>query len=123
MTKEEPERIKQGYQPSPSKNAGVIPPNTGSHVRMEKRIAELEKENAELKEKLEESEKLRDFWKESSFDWRHKFFEKGSTKRLVKKSKQLTKAKEIIEAMLIYQEGFSHMGELKQEAEQFLKEE
>lgn len=77
MTKEEPERIKQGYQPSPSKNAGVIPPNTGSHVRMkeneytwkdldkawwegfdnaknkmEKRIADLEKENAELRNKI-----------------------------------------------------------------------
>ena len=29
-------------------------------------------ENAELKEKLEVSEKSRDYWKGSSFDWRHK---------------------------------------------------
>lgn len=34
MTKEEPEIIKQGYQPIHSKNASVIPPNAGSHVRM-----------------------------------------------------------------------------------------
>ena len=77
MTKEEPEIIKQGYQPIHSKNASVIPPNAGSHVRMKgkgytwedldkawwegfdnaknkmgKRIAELEKENAELKEQI-----------------------------------------------------------------------
>lgn len=32
---------------------------------------ELEKENAELKEKLEDTEKARDYWKNSSFDWRH----------------------------------------------------
>ena len=39
------------------------------------RFAELEKENAELREKLEVSEKLRDYWKSSSFDWRHKWIE------------------------------------------------
>ena len=36
-----------------------------------KRIEQLEKENAELKEKLEDTEKARDYWKNSSFDWRH----------------------------------------------------
>lgn len=55
-----------------------------------------EKQNEELKEKLESSEKIRDYWKESAFDWRHKFFEKRSTKRLVKKSKQLAKARDLI---------------------------
>lgn len=60
------------------------------------RLVDIEKENAELKEKLEVLEKLRDYWKGSAFDWRHKFFEKRSTKRLVKKSKQLAKARDLI---------------------------
>ena len=32
------------------------------------KLSRLEKENAELKEKLEDTEKVRDYWKESSFD-------------------------------------------------------
>ena len=54
------------------------------------------KENAELKEKLEDTEKVRDYWKESSFDWRHKCTSKKSFRDAVKAQKQLTKAKEII---------------------------
>ena len=62
-----------------------------------------QKENAELKElisakdiQIEELQKQKVYWKESSFDKRHKFFEKGSTKRLVQKDKQLTEAKELL---------------------------
>ncbi len=62
-----------------------------------------EKENTELEEQIstkdiqiKELQEQKVYWKESSFDWRHKFFEKGSTKRLVKKSKQLTKARDLI---------------------------
>lgn len=98
----------------------------------EKHIAILEKENAELKEKLESSEKVRDYWKESAFDWRHKFFEKRSTKRLVKKSKQLAKANEklikakkmISNLLYVYQLGKNELAiaRIRAEAEQFLKE-
>ena len=35
-------------------------------------IEELKKEIEKLKEKLKDTEKARDYWKGSSFDWRHK---------------------------------------------------
>jgi hypothetical protein len=70
----------------------------------EKRIAELEKENAELKAdneakdiQIKELQEQKCYWKESSFDWRHKFFKKDEVKRLVKKDKQLTKAKNLLQ--------------------------
>jgi hypothetical protein len=66
----------------------------------ENKIAELEKENAELKEKLEGAEKARDYWKDSSFDWRHKCTSRKSFKVAVKAQKQLTKAKEHIKQLL-----------------------
>lgn len=153
MTKE----AKQGYQPIHHKNSSAVPPNAGSNVRMKengKRIAELEKENTELKTvkipqlerkiasirgahsvdcrklnaRTEQVERLKKENAElkSDFIKSCKVKEQGfkeAEQALERKDKQLTKAKEIIEAMLIYQEGFSHMGELKQEAEQFLKEE
>lgn len=60
-------------------------------------------ETAELKEQIstkdiliKELQEQRVYWKESSFDWRHKFFKLDKVKRLVKKDKQLTKAKNII---------------------------
>ncbi len=54
---------------------------------------QIEAKNIQIKE-LEE-QKL--YWKDSSFDWRHKFFKKDLVKRLVAKDKRLTKAKEILE--------------------------
>ena len=98
-----------------------------------KNLAELEKENAELKEKLEISEKLRDYWKSSSFDWRHKCTRRKSFKVAVKAQKQLTKAKEIIKDYMTIAKG-SHITvcsvseenrtinvlKLNEEAEQFL---
>ena len=88
------------------------------------RFAELEKENAELREKLEVSEKLRDYWKSSSFDWRHKCTRRKSFKVAVKAQKQLTKAKELIKEMLsiLPKENIEVIYEITEEAEQFIKE-
>ena len=102
-------------------------------MKMRTHIAELEKENAELKEKLEVSEKLRDYWKSSSFDWRHKCTRRKSFKVAVKAQKQLTKAKEIIKDYMTIVKG-THITicsvseenrtinvlKLNEEAEQFL---
>ena len=89
-----------------------------------KNLAELEKENAELKEKLEISEKLRDYWKSSSFDWRHKCTRRKSFKVAVKAQKQLTKAKAILKEVLtiLPKENIEGIYEIAEEAEQFLKE-
>jgi len=66
---------------------------------------ELEKENAELKEQIstkdiliKELQEQKVYWKNSSFDWRYKFFklDKDKVKRLVKKDKQLKQAKELL---------------------------
>ena len=105
-------------------------------MEMRTHIAELEKENAELKEKLEVSEKLRDYWKSSSFDWRHKCTRRKSFKVAVKAQKQLTKAKEIIKDYMTIVEG-THITicsvseenrtinvlKLNEEAKQFLNKE
>ena len=92
----------------------------------EKWITKLEKENAELKEKLEDTEKTRDYWKDSSFDWRHKCTSKKPFKAAVKAQKQLAKAKELIEELM---SSLSVVGECEEEecellnrAEQFLNE-
>jgi chromosome segregation ATPase len=68
------------------------------------KVAKLKKENAELKEQnetkdiqIKELQEQKCYWKESSFDWRHKFFKKDEVKRLVKKDKQLTKAKNLLQ--------------------------
>ena len=70
-------------------------------------ILKLEKENAELKEKISikdilirELQEQRVYWKESSFDWRHKFFKLDKVKRLIRKDKQLNKAKELLKQWL-----------------------
>lgn len=80
------------------------------------------KENAELKEKLEGAEKARDYWKDSSFDWRHKCTSRKPFKAAVKAQKQLTKAKEIIRDLLscLYSVEYDRVSDLEQ-AEQFLK--
>ena len=84
---------------------------------------ELEKENAELREKLEDTEKVRDYWKSSSFDWRHKCTSGKSFKVAVKAQKQLTKATEIIKEMLsaLPKENIEGVYEITEEAEQFLR--
>lgn len=63
----------------------------------------LDKENSELKEQIstkdiliKELQEQKVYWKESSFDWRHKFFKLDKVKRLIKKDEQLTKAKELL---------------------------
>jgi len=86
------------------------------------RVEILEKENAELKEKLEGAEKARDYWKDSSFDWRHKCTSRKPFKAAVKAQKQLTKAKEIIRDLLscLYSVEYDRVSDLEQ-AEQFLK--
>ena len=86
------------------------------------------KENAELKEKLEGAEKARDYWKDSSFDWRHKCTSRKPFKAAVKAQKQLTKARKIIKKL--YPHVFQGMEFMelndynvqKTEVEQFLKE-
>jgi predicted aminopeptidase len=90
----------------------------------EKRITELEKENAELKEKLEGAEKARDYWKDSSFDWRHKCTSRKSFKVAVKAQKQLTKAKELIEDMYdkIPASHSDYYKDVMERAKQFLSE-
>ena len=86
----------------------------------EKRIEQLEKENAELKEKLEDTEKARDYWKNSSFDWRHKCTSRKPFKAAVKAQKQLSKAEKIIKELLDFD--FLPDVDIKKQAEQFLKE-
>lgn len=102
-----------------------------------KQTADLEKENTELKEQIsikdiqiKELQKQKVYWKESSFDWRHKYFKKGSTKRLVQKDKQLTKAKEIIKELkawytypIVTKEDLKRQDEILAEVEQFLNSE
>ena len=90
----------------------------------EKQIEQLEKENAELKEKLEDTEKTRDYWKNSSFDWRHKCTSRKPFKAAVKAQKQLSKAKELIEDMYdqIPSSHSDYYKDIMERAEQFLKE-
>ena len=56
----------------------------------------LQKENAELEAQIEtkdiqikELQGQKCYWKESSFDWRHKFFKKGRIKQLIEKEKRI----------------------------------
>ena len=84
----------------------------------EKRIEQLEKENAELKEKA------RDYWKNSSFAWRHKCTSRKPFKAAVKAQKQLSKAKELIEDMYdqIPSSHSDYYKDVMERARQFLKE-
>ena len=66
----------------------------------EQETKKLENENAELQEKLERAERARDYWKSSSFDWRHKCTSSKIFKVAVKAQNQLTKARDIIERYL-----------------------
>ena len=90
----------------------------------EMRIEQLEKENIELREKLEDTEKARDYWKGSSFDWRHKCTSRKPFKAAVKAQKQLSKAKELIEDMYdqIPSSHSDYYKDVMERARQFLKE-
>lgn len=89
-------------------------------------MEELEKENAELREKLKSTEKARDYWKGSSFDWRHKCTSRKPFKAAIKAQKQLTKAKELIEelssSLSVVGECGEEECELLNRAEQFINE-
>lgn len=86
----------------------------------EKQIERLEQENAELREKLEGVEKARDYWKDSSFDWRRKCTSRKPFKAAVKAQKQLSRAEKIIKELLDFD--FLPDVDVKKQAEQFLKE-
>lgn len=86
----------------------------------EKQIERLEQENAELREKLEGIEKARDYWKDSSFDWRRKCISRKPFKAAVKAQKQLSRAEKIIKELLDFD--FLPDVDVKKQAEQFLKE-
>ena len=91
----------------------------------EKRIEQLEKENAELKEKLEGTEKARDYWKNSSFDWRHKCTSRKPFRAAVKAQKQLSKAKALLAKWVeLYKSKLEDFPKppIQVDTEQFLKE-
>lgn len=87
------------------------------------RLADLEKEKTELQEKLEGAEKARNYWKDSSFDWRHKCTSRKPFKVAVKVQKQLTEAKEIIKEFVDNVERYSINNEILDRADVFLKSE
>lgn len=132
MTKEELEKEAEEYADkfwgaSPSMMKALAEAYAKGAESREKLIAKLEKENAELKEKLEDAEKVRDYWKGSSFDWWHKCTSRKPFKAAVKAQKQLAKAKELIEELA---SSLSVVGECEEEecellgrAEQFLNSE
>lgn len=107
--------------------------------RLQKQILEFtrelhtsNKENVELKEQIsikdiliKELQEQKVYWKESSFDWRHKFFKLDKIKRLIKKDKQLNKAKELLKQWIeLYKpklEGYP-ITPIQEQTEQFLNE-
>lgn len=91
---------------------------------MKSTISDYEKENTELKEKLEGAERARDYWKDSSFDWRHKCTSRKPFRAAVKAQKQLSKAKELIEDMYdqIPASHSDYYKDVMERARQFIKE-
>ena len=87
---------------------------------------ELEKEAEEktMQYMSEHTEKARDYWKNSSFDWRHKCTSMKPFKAAVKAQKQLSKAKELIEDMYdqIPSSHSDYYKDVMERARQFLKE-
>ena len=131
---------KEGYQPIKKETIKIIPPNTGSHVRMEKHIAELEKENAELKSRIGISVECDKAQKNGELCLGYGgdedepceqckncikcecgYYQLGETE----KDEQLTKAKELIKRYVkIYVNPYPEEEvELRNEAEQFLNSE
>ena len=93
------------------------------------KIAVLEKENAELKEKLKGAEKAGDYWKDSCFGWQHRCVSRKPFKVAVKAQKQLTKATEIIKKLYadyydpcITESDLKYRDEIFAEIKQFLSE-
>lgn len=91
-------------------------------MEMRNHIADLEKENAELKEKLEAAEKARNYWKDSSFDWRHKCTSRKPFRAAVKAQKQLTQAMNHIHRLLVLLTEGKRSYAVIDEARAFLKE-
>lgn len=91
---------------------------------MKSTITDYEKENEELTKKLEGTERARDYWKDGSFDWRHKCTSRKPFKAAVKAQKQLSKAKELIEDMYdqIPSSHSDYYKDVMERARQFLKE-
>ena len=91
----------------------------------EKQIEVLKKENEELTKKLESAEKARDYWKGSSFDWRHKCTSRKPFKAAVKAQKQLSKAKALLAKWVeLYKPKLEDFPKppIQVDTEQFLKE-
>lgn len=91
----------------------------------EKQIKLLEQENEELREKLKGAEKARDYWKDSSFDWRHKCTSIKPFKAAVKAQKQLSKAKALLAKWVeLYKPKLEDFPKppIQVDTEQFLKE-
>lgn len=91
----------------------------------EKQIEQLEQENEELREKLKCAEKARDYWKDSSFDWRHKCTSRKPFKAAVKAQKQLSKAKALLAKWIeLYKPKLEDFPKppIQVDTEQFLKE-
>lgn len=91
----------------------------------EKQIKLLEQENEELREKLEGVERARDYWKGSSFDWRHKCTSRKPFKAAVKAQKQLSKAKALLAKWVeLYKPKLEDFPKppIQVDTEQFLKE-
>lgn len=105
---------------TPSGNQGYI---AGAEPR-EKQIEQLKQENEELTKKLEGAERARDYWKDSSFDWRHKCTSRKPFRAAVKAQKQLSKAKELIEDMYdqIPSSHSEYYKDVMERARQFFKE-
>ena len=82
-------------------------------------------ETKELEKMLEDMTANRDYWKDSSFDWRHKCTSKKPFKVAVKAQRQLTKAKDLLAKWVeLYNpklEGFPKPP-IQVDTEQFLKE-
>lgn len=87
-------------------------------------------EQIEVKDiQIKELDAQRQYWKDSSFDWRHKFFKKRLVKRLVEKDKQLNNAKELIKKLLalylspvVTNDDVKRQDEILTETERFLSE-
>lgn len=91
----------------------------GAEFGYNKANEEIEK----LKEKLKDTEKARDYWKGSSFDWRHKCKSRKPFKVAKKAQKQLTKAKEIMQKLCDIVCGRSgYDWELLEQVEYFISE-
>lgn len=92
---------------------------------MKSTITDYEKENEELTKKLEGAERARDYWKDSSFDWRHKCTSRKPFKAAVKAQKQLSKAKALLSKWVeLYKPKLEDFPKppIQVDTEQFLKE-